>query len=293
MARAVGVGFALQPDVEFLARVEPLLPSVDLLEVAPETTWRPGPDGALAPNGFHRRFLELGDEHGKPFVAHGVGFSLGGFAPSDEARRARWLARMAADQPLFRYGWWTDHLGVTAPAATDLALPLPVPMTETSAERVRASLRAMRTVVPVVGFENTALPFVLGDPAEEPAFFARVLAEPETHLLLDLHNLHVHATNFGVDPDRFLADLDLARVLEIHVSGGSWSAPEWLPSGRRLRLDSHDAAVPEEVWRLVVDVIPRCPNLRALTLERMEGSVRAGDVELLRAEVDRLRAVLA
>lgn len=293
MARAE-VGFALQPDAEFLALVEPLLAGpVDVLEVCPETTWRPGPGPGLLANGFHRRFLELGARHGKPFVAHGVGFSLGGQAPADEPRRARWLARMAEDQTAFRYRWWTDHMGVTAPASLNLTLPLPIPMTDVSAERVRTSLRAMRTVVPEVGFENSALPFVLGAPPDEPRFFRRVLEEPGTHLLLDLHNLHVHALNFGLDPDAWLAGLDLARVIEIHVSGGSWSPAAWLPSGRRLRLDSHDGAVPEEVWRLLADVLPRCTHLRLVTLERMEGTVGEHDVPALRAELDRLREVLA
>lgn len=294
MGARVRVGFALQPDAGFLARVEPLVAEhADYLEVTPETTWRPGPDGALLENGYHRRFREIGAEHGKDFVAHGVGFSLGGFAPEDEARRMRWLARMRADQAAFGYAWWTDHLGVTAPGALDLALPLGLPMTAASAARVRTSLRAMRAVVPDVGFENTALPFVLGDPADEPRFIADVLAEPGAHLLLDLHNLHVHALNFGVDPDRWLAALDLARVIEIHVSGGSWSAPEWLPSGRRLRLDSHDADVPAEVWRMLDDVLPRCGNLRGVTLERMEGSVAAGDVPRLTAELVRLHEAVA
>jgi uncharacterized protein (UPF0276 family) len=166
-------------------------------------------------------------------------------------------------------------------------------MTETAAARVRESLAAMRTVVPDVGFENSALPFVLGDPADEPRFFARVLEAPGSHLLLDLHNLHVHAVNFGVDPEAWLAGLDLARVIEIHVSGGSWSRPEWLPSGRRLRLDSHDAAVPDEVWRLLGVVAPRCRNLRLVTLERMEGTVEEDDVAGLVRELERVKEALA
>ena len=290
----VAVGFALQPEEEFLERTEPLVARhVDYLEVCPETTWRPGPDGALLANGVHRRFREVGAAHGLPFVAHGVGFSLGGRAPSDEPRRARWLARMAEDQREFRYGWWTDHMGVTAPAGQHLALPLPVPMTPESAARVRQSLAGMRTVVPDVGFENSALPFVLGRVEDEPAFFRSVLEEPGTHLLLDLHNLHVHALNFGADPGAWLAALDLGRVIEIHVSGGSWSRPGWLASGRRLRLDSHDGPVPQEVWALLADVAPRCRNLRGVTLERMEGTVRPSDVAPIERELERLHEVLA
>jgi hypothetical protein len=39
-------------------------------------------------------------------------------------------------------------------------------------------------------------------------------------------------------------------------------------------------------------VAPRCPNLRGVTLERMEGTVGDGDVTLLAAEMQRLRATV-
>ncbi|HEX9105235.1 MAG TPA: DUF692 family protein, partial [Polyangia bacterium] len=100
------------------------------------------------------------------------------------------------------------------------------------------------------------------------------------------------ATNFGFDPAEYLRRLDLSKVIEIHVSGGSESDPRWLPSGRVLRLDAHDGAVPELVWRMLEAVAPRCPNLRGVTLERMEGTVEDADVPLLAAELARLRAIV-
>jgi uncharacterized protein (UPF0276 family) len=100
------------------------------------------------------------------------------------------------------------------------------------------------------------------------------------------------AHNFGFDPADYLRRLDLAKVIEIHVSGGGESSPAWLPSGRVLRLDSHDSAVPELVWRMLESVAPRCPNLRGVTLERMEGTVADGDELLLAYELDRVRAIV-
>ncbi len=163
-------------------------------------------------------------------------------------------------------------------------------MTAASAARTRARLRRLQQLVPDVGLENTAHSFVPGDPLDEPAFLARCLAGPRLHLLLDLHNVHTMARNLGFDPRAYLAALPLERVIEIHVSGGTMSRPGWLPSGRRYRLDSHDAPVPEAVWQLLAHVRRRCPKLRALTLERMEGTVAGTDVPLLREELRRLEA---
>lgn len=267
----VPVGFTLQPDDEFLRRTIDVALAADYVEIAPETTWLEADDGALVPNGFHARFAAFVRERKTPCVAHGVAISLAG---GDAKRRARWMARLRQDQELFGYLWYTDHLGATMVAGENVALPIAVPPSATVAAAVRRTLAAMQSVVPDVGVENSALYFALGDPVRDDArFLAQVLRAPRTHLLLDLHNLYTNGRNLGYEPDAWLARVDLSRVIEIHLSGGSESDPAWLPSQATLRLDGHDHAVPEEVWSLYERVAPRCPNLRGVTLERMEGTV--------------------
>ena len=162
-------------------------------------------------------------------------------------------------------------------------------MTAHTASLVRASLAELQTVVPEVGIENSAAYFTIGNPLEEPRFLSRILCAPRMHLLLDLHNLYTMAQNFGFEAEAYLARLDLAKVIEIHLSGGSASEPGWLPSGREMRLDAHDGAVPERVWDLFELVLPRCSSLRGVTIERMEGTVEPNDVPLLFEEVRRAR----
>ena len=281
------------PEQRYLELLEPALrEDVDAFEVAPETTWRRGPDGNWQPNDFHRAFAAIGARTGKPFVAHAVHGNLGGADPGDEARQARWLARLAIDQATFGFQWLTDHLGACVLGEEALALPIALPMDAGAAALVRDRLVRWQQVVPHTGFENSVFYFLLGDWLGEPAFFNRILEAEHTHLLLDLHNVFTMAQNFGADPYEYLRRLDLDRVLEIHLSGGADSNPNWLPSRRTLRLDSHDAAVPEEVWRLFEFVAPRCRNLRMATLERMEGTVGDGDVAAVRGELRRLREVL-
>jgi uncharacterized protein (UPF0276 family) len=289
----IPLGFTLQPDQEFLERlVAPIERLVDYYEIAPETTWREDGAGRLHPNGFHRRFAALAAAQGKALVAHGVGFSMGTGAAANRRRQQRWLARLAEDQDVFRFRWYTDHLGVSAPDGQAMQLPLPLPMTAHAAALVRGRLAAMQRVVQHVGVENSVFYFVLGDPLAEPAFLARILHGRDLHLLLDLHNVYTMASNFGFDPEAYLSRLDLGRVIELHLSGGADADPAWSPAGRRLRVDSHDRPVPEPVWELLARTVPRCPNLRGVTLERMEGTVGAADVPLIVEELRRARAQL-
>lgn len=287
------VGVVLQPDPAYLELLAPVFEEgADYYEVAPETLWFEEANGELLPNGFHRHFLALGARTGRPFVAHGVGLSVGSRSRADAPRARRWLARIAEDHASYRFLWYTDHLGVSVPGGLTMALPLATPMTPSAALAARRKLRSLQRIVADVGVENTVFYFTLGDPLEEPRFLARILSAPRMHLLLDLHNVFTMAENLGFDPEAYLERAPLDRVIEIHLAGGRRSRPEWLPSGRTLRLDGHDASVPEEVWKLFEAYAPRCPRLRGVTVERMEGSVGEGDVALLREELARARSVV-
>ena len=80
---------------------------------------------------------------------------------------------------------------------------------------------------------------------------------------------------------------NLARA--IHVSGGSWAEPRH----GRIRQDTHDDAVPDEVFALVAEAIARCPNVEAVVFERLGGTVRdEPDAARLRADYERLRRVV-
>lgn len=291
---AVPVGFALPPERETLALLEELiLEEPDYYEVAPETLWTLGPNGELVPNGYHRRFELLRAETARPFVAHGVGYSPSGLGPVDDARRARWREAIGRSHAALDFDWYSDHLGATVLGDRNLLLPMPVPLVEAVAERTRSRLLQLRTVVPLVAVENTAFYFLLGEALDEPEFLAHALDGEGLHLVLDLHNLFVNARNHGYDPDRWLQQAPLEKVIELHVSGGSSSDPAWLPGGATRLLDSHDDVVPPEVWRLLEEVAPRCPALRGVTLERMEGTVAADDVPRLKEEVCRVRELVA
>nr|MDT0665282.1 DUF692 family protein [Micromonospora sp. DSM 115978] len=85
----------------------------------------------------------------------------------------------------------------------------------------------------------------------------------EHGLLLDLTNAWINAQNYGFDVDDWLSAVPLDRVVELHVAGGELrtrgpKAGSWH--------DSHSRPVPEEIWRLVADVVAVAP-VRAITLE--------------------------
>lgn len=289
----VAVGFTLQPDEEFLDRTRVLLDRVDYAEVAPETLWRQRGD-RVVDNGFADAIKALVDDASLFAVAHGVGFSTGA-ASDDDERVALWKARLTDNHRRFGFQWMSDHSGMTTTAGLHLALPVAVPSTSARALATQKKLSFLRDLCGLGCVETSALPFrFCGARGDDAALVAAAVDVDGCGVVLDLHNLWTMHVNLGVDVDGYLSRLDPASIVELHVSGGSTSDVGWLPQRRVVRLDSHDDDVPEEVFALLARVAPRCPRLRGVTLERMEGTVvdDAGVARLGR-ELDRVREVLA
>ncbi|MBK8101547.1 MAG: DUF692 family protein [Planctomycetes bacterium] len=281
------LGIALAADRAFLQRNRRLIEEqAEIFEITPETLWQ----SDCAPGANWSTFVQMVQRSGRPAIGHGVLFSLG--AAAAPPRRAAWLAALQRDQQAFGFRWFSEHLGFADADGQHTALPLPLPPTEEAIATVAASLRALQTFQPTVAFENNADYISLGDPLAQPGFFAAICERADARLLLDLHNAYTQCLDLGVDLDAWLDRLPWSRVLEIHLSGGSESDPDWLPSRRVFRLDSHDGAVPEPVWRAFERALPRAPALQAVILEWMPDDMQEEHAAVFAADFARARTLL-
>ena len=286
--RFLGAGIFTPADPAHLELISPLFELADFFEISPEMMFTGDSSGrGLREHPLADLMADLGPIYGKPYVGHGLHFSLGDAAPGP--RRQDWLQLLRRVDERFHCLWYTEHSGWTSSGGEHAVLPLPLPHSDEAAEFCVTSLREIQEVFPLAGVENSVFPFLLGDAVGEYAFLQRILDHAEAWLLLDLHNLYTHALNFGVSCQDLLAQFKLDRVIEIHISGGSVSDPDWLNSRQTFRLDSHDGAVPEEVWTLLEQVMPLCPNLRGVVLERLHGTLSPEEAPGFFAEFARLK----
>ncbi|MCW2605571.1 MAG: hypothetical protein JWO60_264, partial [Frankiales bacterium] len=122
-----------------------------------------------------------------------------------------------------------------------------------------------------VGLENLATALGPSDVRDQGGLLEDLLAPTDGWLVLDLHNLWCQAVNAGLDAGELLGTYPLTRVREVHVSGGSW----WSPAGsdRRVRRDTHDGPVPDEVLALLPRVLRDCPGLETVVVEQVGRSL--------------------
>jgi len=94
----------------------------------------------------------------------------------------------------------------------------------------------------------------------EADFVNAVLAEADCDLLLDVNNVHVNAINHGYDARAFIEAMPTARIASYHVAGHYDEADD-------LKIDTHGAAVKDEVWTLLAHAY-RVHGVRPTLLER-------------------------
>ena len=238
--------------------------AVDYLAVTPDMFWI---DHGQRAEGEARRFSDIPswvavlDDAGLPTVSHHIGLSLASAIPTDRA----YVAQMAAWAERWGAHWLSEHLAFVAIAegqgatAAGLALTAPFDRDVLDLTVERARYVIAQTQAPFL-LENSPYYVTFDDcDMREAEFLNRFCAESGGGLLLDLHNLYCNAVNYGFSGHRFLDELDLANVVEVHIANGSELGGMYA--------DSHSGAPPEPVWDLLDDLVGRAPNLRGITFE--------------------------
>lgn len=158
--------------------------------------------------------------------------------------------------------WYSDHLCFTRAGHLEIGQLTPLPFTRATAERCAARARDFQARVgaPLL-LENISRAFDLPGEMDEVTFVRRVVEAADCGLLLDLTNLFVNSHNFGYDPYRYLDELPLERVVQVHLAGSERRGPRWVDT------HSQPLAAHPQVWELL-DHVCRRVRVRAVILER-------------------------
>ncbi len=248
--------------------------AVDFLEVHAENL--------MVAGGPRLRRLERLRER-LPLSIHGVGLSIGGESPLDEAH----LAALDALLVRFEPRWFSEHLAWSSHAGTWLNDLLPVPYDEATLQRVcdhvdRVQTRLRRRMLlenpsTYVEFERSTM--------DEGRFLAEVVRRTGCGLLLDVNNAYVSGTNHGRDPWAVIEALPAEAIGEIHLAG---FAEDRDAAGDRLLIDHHGAPVDTAVWALYERTLARLGAVPTL----IERDNDVPPLPVLAAEAARARAAL-
>jgi uncharacterized protein (UPF0276 family) len=285
----LGVGLLYVPSLPRFIREH--VEALDYLAIVPDRFWADDGEGAGPRYREMEKQVELLDwvAERRPIVGHSVGLSIGSadlFDTGHVEQVARWQAR-------YGFPWHSDHLSFNRvpglDAHSDLAgVAIPVPYDREVLEMIVERVERIREAVPVPFLLENNVYYVDLPEQEmtEPEFLNALSARSGCGLLLDVHNVYVNAVNHGFDAREFIRAVDLSRVVEVHIAGGSEMGGMYT--------DSHAGPVAGPVWDLLDEVIERAPNLCGITFEFEDGYLPAlGGGEGVLRELERARTAWA
>lgn len=203
----------------------------------------------------------------KRLTGHGVFFSL--FSGKWLPEQAQWLQTLRTTVRQFPLEQVTEHFGFMTGKDFHEGAPLAIPYSATTLRIGRDRLQRIQEAAQCpVGLENLAFAYAMDDVKRHGDFLHELIEPVNGFIILDLHNVYCQLENFRIDANELLALYPLHRVREIHISGGSWEPVESDPD-RRIRRDTHDDAVPAEVFSLLNMAIDRCPECKYVVMEQL------------------------
>ena len=216
----------------------------------------------------------------RPLSLHGVGMSLAGAADPDPDHLSA-LKRLV-DQ--FEPTVVSEHLAWSRLDGRCFPDLLPVPRTDEVLARLAANIGRVQDALgrPILIENPTHYLDLRGHKWSETSFLAELARRTGCGLLIDVNNVVVGAHNLGFDAAAWLEAIPAQVVGEIHLAGHS------LDSEGTLLIDSHDASVSEDVWRLYEGFVARI-GPRPTLIER-DGNVPPF-MELM-AERNRAQSIL-
>ena len=227
-------GLGLKP--EHFRSILETLPDLGFLEIHAENYMVEG-------GPYHHYLAKIRSHY--PLSIHGVGLSIGAEAGLDEAH----LDRLAALIKRYEPQSFSEHLAWSSHGGVFLNDLLPLPYHAETLHRVCAHIdRVQERLQRRMLLENPATYVEFADSTfGEADFIGELVRRTGCGLLLDVSNVHVSCVNHGRDPQAFITALPLAATGQIHLAG---FARDVDAAGDPLLIDSHGAAVADEVWRL-------------------------------------------
>ncbi|HEU4427883.1 MAG TPA: DUF692 family protein, partial [Myxococcota bacterium] len=259
-----GLGFRTQHFAELAQQPR----AVDWLELLS--------DNYLGVGGPRRAQLEaLRRDH--VVALHGVGLGIANDAPPS----VEYLAALRELADFAEPGFVSDHLcwtGIRGRNSHDL---LPIARTREALALVSERVaRAQDVLGRRLLLENASVYVAFrADEMSEGELFAELCARTGCGVLLDVNNLFVNAANLGADPREMLGALREQDVAYFHVAGHT-ALPD-------VRIDTHGADVPGDVWALFREAARRFPRAHVI-LERDDA---IPPLAALLRELDQARAI--
>jgi uncharacterized protein (UPF0276 family) len=195
------------------------------------------------------------------------------------------IQRAVENQAATGAPWCVSELATRRVGERYIDFFMPILLTEEAARIAADNFRALDERLPGRAVaENPPYQLPVG-PLHVLDLLARVTELGGIPCVLDLGHLHSFQLCRGLDPLAGIDGFPLERVVELHVAGAIVEEHHGAP----VYQDAHGGAeIPPVLLEMLAEVAPRCPELRAITIE-----VEEADHERTVRQLTQTRAAVA
>ena len=199
------------------------------------------------------------EEVGEKFqiIPHGIRMSIGSTLPLDK-EYMRGIRRISE---ITKAPYYSEHLCMTRVPGVDIGHLSPLWFSE---DVLQATIDKVNFVQDYLqkplALENVTYLFDLPHaPMSQTEFFNRMVDATGCLVLLDVTNVYINSMNHEFDGERFLDELPLDRVVQLHLAGGYWKDD--------VLIDGHCEKVEDGTWDLLKLVAEKTTMVRGSILE--------------------------
>ena len=231
----------------------------DALEIEPQTFWQTQSaiKGPFKPN--KQAFDRIS---GLPYrkLIHSVGVPLGGTRKPN--REQLGMLKALADQ--WDAPWISEHLSVGGTPHQSAGFLLPPLQTDEGVALCAGNAQIFREAMGRPVALETGVAYIKRREFEmsDGAFLRHVTESADCGILLDVHNIYCNHKNGRFDLDRYLSEIPLDRVYELHIASGFEFEGHYI--------DAHDGRISEDVAAIARQILPELTNLGAINYEVYE-----------------------
>lgn len=175
-----------------------------------------------------------------PMVAHGVGLSLGSTDPLDQ----EYISSLKELLDFVDAPWFSDHLSFASQNKVHFHDLIPVLRTDEAIQIISDRINKIQDI-----FER---PFAIENVSyyaqashhtmSEEEFINKLIDKTNCHILFDVNNVFVNASNHKFDAKKYIDSIPLDDVIQIHLAGHFDRGD--------LLIDTHGDFINDDVWEL-------------------------------------------
>lgn len=200
--------------------------------------------------------LKMLNEH-FPLIPHGLDLSLG----SAEGINKNYLEKFAELVEFVQPEWFSDHICFTKSGGTNIGHLAPVSYTNESLKVFIKNIETVKKRIskPLILENITYMVRFPSSEMSETEFVSKILEATDCGLLLDVTNLYINSRNFGFSWQKFLDEIPLERVVQLHFVGSH--------KHNNKLIDGHSHTTEPEIFEVFREVCRRC-DVKGAVLER-------------------------